>query len=107
MINTRRFDGRIIHVDEAGVKSSSRDDGGYHGRGGYNSRGGDYYDGKAATTAYGQGYGMFALTLLACPWLTLNRGSEWLRYVLWDFDLYCFTDDGRILKNWNNDRRLA
>lgn len=66
MINTRRFDGRIIHVDEAGVKSSSRDDGGYHGRGGYNSRGGDYYDGKAATTAYGQGYGMFALTLLAC-----------------------------------------
>lgn len=114
VINTRRFDGRIIHVDKAGVKSSSHDDGGYHGRGGYNSRGCNYYDGAAAGSAYGQGYGMLSFHLLiclclfaVCSLLTLGRGSEWLWYVVCDFRLVRFTDDGRILMSGNNGRRLT
>ncbi|OGM43881.1 glycine-rich RNA-binding protein [Aspergillus bombycis] len=47
-LNNTEFDGRVIRVDKASERTS-RNDGGFQGRGGYNQRGGG--------GGYGGGYG--------------------------------------------------
>lgn len=41
IVDTHRFDGRVIRVDMAADRSAPRGDGGYYGRGGYRRGGHD------------------------------------------------------------------
>ncbi|QKX57409.1 uncharacterized protein TRUGW13939_04521 [Talaromyces rugulosus] len=51
-MNNQEFDGRVIRVDKASNNASSRNDGGFHGRGGYNR-----YDNAGGRGGYGGGGG--------------------------------------------------